>query len=248
MRTMVGAVPKSAMILAAGLGTRMRPLTDDRPKALVEVGGRPLIDRILDRLLAAGVERAVVNVHAFADRLEAHLAARRAGPEIRVSDERDRLLDTGGGLRRALPLLGEDPFFVINADALWVDGAENTLVMLARRFDPGEMDALLLAIPSAAAIGHVGPGDMMMDPLGRLCWRPEGIVATHVYGGVQMLAPEIVARQDEGVFSLRRVWDEAMAADRLRGLVHQGAWAHVGTPDAVDLAERRLPGMPAPPS
>lgn len=236
-------MPESAMILAAGLGTRMRPLTDDRPKALVEVGGRTLIDRVLDHLETAGVRRAVVNVHAFADRLEKHLAARRRGPEIRISDEREKLLDTGGGLRRALPLLGTAPCFVINADALWVDGAENTLAMLARRFEPEQMDALLLVVSSAAAIGHDGQGDVLMDQLGRLSWRPEGIVATHVYAGVQILGPDRIARHDEGEFSLRRIWDEALAAERLFGLVHQGGWAHVGTPEAVDLAQRRLPGV-----
>lgn len=237
---MSAEVPDTAMVLAAGLGTRMRPLTDDRPKALVEVGGRTLIDRALDALARAGVGKAVVNLHAHADRLEAHLTARSGGPRIVFSDERGRLLDTGGGVKRALPLLGADPFFVVNCDALWRDGLNDTLVHLASRWDGEAMDTMLLIVLSHAAVAYDGRGDFDMDPKGRLAFRPERTITPYVYGGVHIQRPGPVAAIDKAVFSLRAVWRQAEDEGRLYGLIHEGRWAHVGTPEAVRLAERKL--------
>jgi len=234
-------VPETAMILAAGLGTRMRPLTDDRPKALVEVAGRTLIDRILDHLQRAGVRRAVVNCHA--ERLIAHLDARTSGPEILISDERDRLLNTGGGLRAALSLLGDMPFYAINCDALWTDGLSDSLVQMAGVWDTRRMDGLLLTIPSFRAIGYAGRGDFEMDGMGRLDWPEASRVVPHVYAGLQILAPDAVAAIDARIFPLRRIWDRAIDKGRLFGMVHDGEWVHVGTPDAVALAERTLDGL-----
>lgn len=233
-------VPDTAMILAAGLGTRMTPLTDDRPKALVEVGGQTLIDRILDRLQHSGVRRVVVNCHAHAGRLIAHLEARKGGLEILISDERARLLDTGGGLRAALDMLGEKPFFAINCDALWTDGLADTLLQLAGGWDGRRMDGLLLTVPSYRATGYGGRGDFDMDGLGRLSWPDTPRVVPHVYAGLQILAPRAIAAIDDAVFPLRRVWDRSIDSGRLYGMVHDGGWAHVGTPDAVALAERSL--------
>lgn len=235
-----GAVPKTAMVLAAGLGTRMAPLTEDRPKALVEIAGRSLIDHALDRLEEAGVKRAVVNLHAHADRLEAHLAAREGKLEILFSDERERLLDTGGAIKKARPLLGEEPVLVINCDAFWRDGLVNTLSLLGHRWTPAEMDALLLIVHSYAALGYNGRGDFHMDGEGRLAPRPELVITSYVYGGLQILKPELVDNVAEDVFSLRRIWLDLAERERLFGVVHEGLWAHVGTPEARNLVERRL--------
>jgi len=235
-----GAVPKTAMVLAAGLGTRMAPLTEDRPKALVEIGGRSLIDHALDRLEEAGIKRVVVNLHAHADRLEAHLAARGGKLEILFSDERETLLDTGGAIKTARPLLGEEPILVVNCDAFWRDGLVGTLSLLAHRWQPDEMDALLLIVQSFASLGYGGRGDFLMDGLGRLAPRPERVITSYVYGGLQILKPELVDRIDEEIFSLRRIWLDLAEAERLFGVVHEGLWAHVGTPEARSLVERRL--------
>ncbi|RMD90964.1 MAG: nucleotidyltransferase family protein [Alphaproteobacteria bacterium] len=229
------------MVLAAGLGTRMRPLTNGLPKALVPVRSRPLIAHTLERLERAGIERVVVNVHAHAKRLMSYLETRAAGPEIVVSDERERLLDTGGGIRRALPLLGTEPFFVINVDVLWSDGPSNTLARLAHAWNADQMDALLLVVPTAAARGYDGPGDFLMDAMGRLERRAERRLAPFVFAGIQILSPDLVAAVDETAFPLARAWEPARAAGRLHGLVHDGTWAHVGTPAAVQLVdEERL--------
>lgn len=227
-----------AMVLAAGLGTRMRPLTDTRPKPLVEVSGRALIDHVLDRVAEAGIPDAVVNVHHHADLLEAHLAG-RAGrpPRIIVSDERDALLETGGGVRRALPLLGAGPFLVINSDTIWIEGMQPNLPRLMRHFDRAAMDALLLLAPAALSIGYDGMGDFQMDTLGRLSRRPERQVAPFVYAGACILSPSLFADTPEGAFSLNRVFDTAAQAGRLHGLRLDGIWMHVGTPDAIALAE-----------
>lgn len=233
------------MVLAAGLGTRMRPLTDDRPKALVEVGGRALIDHVLDRLGDAGVERAVVNVHWFADRLESHLAARGRGPEIIISDERAELLETGGGLKKARPLLGDDPVFVANIDSVWTDrGAAgvDALNQLARLWNPSIMDAALLLARREGSIGFEGDGDVFLGDDGRLVFRGEAAEAPFAYMGVHICRPDYVAEGPAGPFSLSGFWRRSAAAGRLFGCVLDGDWMHVGDPLARDAAEARLAG------
>ena len=197
------ATPRSAMVLAAGLGTRMKPLTDATPKPLVKVAGRALIDHVLDRLADAGVETAVVNVHHFADQIEQHLKGRRA-PKVAISDERERLLDTGGGVVRALGLIGRAPFFHINSDTIWIDGVTPNLGRLAARFDPAEMDALLLVAATATSIGYEGRGDFAMAPDGRLRRRAEREVVPFVYAGAALIAAALLADAPKGAFSLNR--------------------------------------------
>jgi len=240
----MAAVPATGMVLAAGLGTRMRPLTDARPKPLIEVAGRTLLDRALDNFEAAGVGTIVVNVHYLADQIEARLAARAAeGGAARyvISDERDELLETGGGVARALPLLGEaDPLLVANADNLWRDGRENTIARLAAAWDPARMDALLLLIDREEAKGYDGAGDFHREPSGRLHRRGHDLTANYVFSGVQLLSRRLFADVPQGPFSLNLLYNRALAAERLYGLVHDGLWHHVGTPEAVDEAARRL--------
>ena len=230
---------KTAMVLAAGLGTRMRPLTNDRPKALVEVGGRALIDHVLDRLADAGVEKAVVNVHWFADRLEAHLAARGHGPEIVISDERAELLETGGGLKKASPLLGDAPVFVANIDSVWIDRAD-ALAELSRLWDAEQMDAALLLARREGSIGFEGDGDFFLSDEGQLTFRGEAVSAPFAYMGVHICRPDYVAEGPEGSFSLSGLWRKSAAAGRLYGCVLNGDWMHVGDPQARDEAEVRL--------
>lgn len=227
-----------AMVMAAGLGTRMRPLTDDRPKALVELGGRALIDHVLDRLEAAGVQTAVVNVHAFADKLEAHLA-RRSGPRILISDERSELLETGGGLKKARPLLGEAPIWVANIDSVWVDRAD-ALGALARAWAPDRMDACLLLAPMAQTIGFEGAGDASLNGDGRLSFRGDAPSAPYAYAGFQILKPQIVDDGPDGPFKLNVSWRPRAAAGRLYGSVLDGLWMHVSDPRGRDEAEARL--------
>ena len=237
--------PKTAMVLAAGLGTRMRPLTDDRPKALVEVGGRALIDHVLDRLAEAGVERAVVNVHWFADRLETHLAARRGGPEIVISDERAELLETGGGLKKAHPLLGEDPVFVANIDSVWIDRGDapgQSLADLIRLWNPETMDAALLLAQREGSIGFEGDGDVFLAQDGRLTFRGEAPSAPFAYMGVHITRPGYADDGPDGPFSLSPLWRKSAAEGRLFGCVLNGDWMHVGDPQARDQAEARLAG------
>lgn len=237
--------PKTAMVLAAGLGTRMRPLTDDRPKALVEVGGRALIDHVLDRLAEAGVERAVVNVHWFADRLEAHLAARRGGPEIAISDERAELLETGGGLKKAHPLLGQDPVFVANIDSVWIDRGDapgQSLADLIRLWNPETMDAALLLAQREGSIGFEGDGDVFLAQDGRLTFRGEAPSAPFAYMGVHITRPGYADDGPDGPFSLSPLWRKSAAQGRLFGCVLNGDWMHVGDPQARDQAEARLAG------
>lgn len=225
--------PTTAMILAAGLGQRMRPLSDARPKALVEVAGRSLIDRSLDHLAAFGVERAVVNVHHQAAALKRHLATRVGPPQVLISDERQALLDTGGGVQKALPLLGPQPFFVLNCDALWRDGPEDALVRLAKVFDPTKMDALLLLVERQKAHNFEGSGDFEMHSDGRL-ERRRGAGAAFVFAGLQILNPAVFEAFTMAPYSLNRVYDKALEAGRLFGCLHDGEWFHVGTPEAVD--------------
>lgn len=228
--------PHSAMILAAGLGTRMRPLTETRPKALVEVCGAPLIDHVLDRLAEAGVGEVVVNVHHHADMLEKHLGTRSL-PHTIISDERDALLDSGGGVRKALPALGPDPFFVVNADTIWIEGIRPNLRRLGEQFDPDRMDALLLLAATASSVGYNGMGDFLLDPTGKLTRRPERETAPFVYAGACVLKPELFADAPEGAFSLNRIFDKAANKERLFGIRLEGLWMHVGTPEAIAEAE-----------
>lgn len=235
------AVPETAMVMAAGLGKRMRPLTATRPKPLVPVAGKPLIDHVFDRLRAAGVRRAVVNVHYLADALEAHLKARVKDVEVVVSDERALLLETGGGLVKARPLLGDDPVVVINADSFWVDGPIDAIRALAAAWDERRMDVLLLMVPYARAHGYRGQGDFHLDALGRITGRRQrGRVAPFVYIGVQMIHPRVIADAPEGPFSTNVFWSRAIAAGRAWGLVHGGLWFEIGEPAAIAEAEAIL--------
>jgi N-acetyl-alpha-D-muramate 1-phosphate uridylyltransferase len=233
--------PRCAMVLAAGLGTRMRPLTDTMPKPLVGVAGRPLIDHVLDRLADAGIEKAVVNVHHFADQLIEHLGQRRR-PQITISDERGLLLGTGGGVRKALPELGDGPFFHVNSDTIWIDGVKPNLARLAEAFDPAAMDALLLLSPTAGSIGYAGRGDFTMAQDGRLTRRGEQDVAPFVYTGAAILLPSLFAHAPKGEFPLTEIFERAAEKGRLFGLRLEGLWMHVGTPDAIAAAEAALRG------
>ena len=241
----MSAGPNTAMVLAAGLGTRMRPLTDDRPKALVEVAGQALIDHVLRRLGESGVERAVVNVHWFAERLESHLAARSGGPEIVISDERAELLETGGGLKRAAAILGSDPVFVANIDSVWTDNGapgDSALNQLARLWNPSIMDAALLLARREGSIGFEGGGDFFLAGDGRLTFRGDAPEAPFAYMGVLICRPDYVADGPDGPFSLSGFWRRSAAAGRLYGCVLDGDWMHVGDPEARDAAEVKLAG------
>lgn len=227
-----------AMVLAAGRGERMRPLTDERPKPMIAVNGAPMIDQLLDRLAEAGVERAVVNLHYKGELLRRHLAG-RTRPALSFSEE-ESLLDTGGGIARALPQLGEEAFFVANGDVLWLDGPRPALTRLAETWNPEAMDALLLLQPGNGAFGYDGLGDFRMEPDGRLVRRSERKLAPFVYAGLHVLHPRLFEGAPAGAFSLNRLWDKAAAAGRLYGLRHEGAWYHVGTPQALQAVEREL--------
>jgi MurNAc alpha-1-phosphate uridylyltransferase len=229
---------RNAMVLAAGLGTRMRPLTDTLPKPLMKVAGKTLIDYALDRLADAGVARAVVNVHHMANQIEAHLKG-RTRPQIVISDERDALLDTGGGVVKALPLLGSEPFFHMNSDTLWIEGVTPNLPRLAAQFDSG-MDILLMLASTTASIGYEGRGDFVMAPDGRLARRPEREIAPFVYAGAAVMRPALFADAQKGKFSLNTMFDRAMEAGRLHGLRLEGTWMHVGTPEAIKAAEAAI--------
>jgi MurNAc alpha-1-phosphate uridylyltransferase len=231
--------PRRAMVLAAGMGTRMRPLTDTMPKPLVKVDGKALLDHVLDRLAAEGVERAVVNVHHFADQIIEHVADRRR-PQITISDERGLLLDTGGGVVKALPELGSAPFYHLNADTIWIDGVKRNLARLAETFDPAIMDALLLLAPTAGSIGYDGRGDFNMASDGRLRARPERQVAPFVYAGAAILSPALFAGAPDGKFSLTTLFTRAAETGRLFGLRLEGLWMHVGTPEAIGAAEAAI--------
>jgi MurNAc alpha-1-phosphate uridylyltransferase len=233
------AAPERAMVLAAGMGQRMRPLTERLPKPLVTVGGRPLIDHVLDRLADAGVSTAVVNLHHFADQLEDHLRNRRR-PRIQLSDERELLLETGGGIVKALPMLGDQPFFLVNSDTIWAEGPRPNLDSLAAHFDPLRMDGLLLLAPTATSIGYEGRGDYAMTPAGLLHRRGEREVVPFVYAGAAILSPALFHGAPAGPFSLVRLFDRAEQAGRLAGLRLDGTWMHVGTPDAVAKAEAAI--------
>jgi MurNAc alpha-1-phosphate uridylyltransferase len=230
--------PGAAFVLAAGLGTRMRPLTETRPKALLEVGGRTLLDHALDRVAEAGVARAVVNAHHLAPMIHARVAARARPPETIVSDESGLLLDTGGGAKAALPLLGPAPFFAVNSDAIWTGPAP--LPALAAAWDPARMDALLLLVPRARARAYTRPGDFSLDADGQPRRRGEAPSAPFVYTGAQIIAPSAFAGAPEGPFSTNLVWDRLMTAGRLFAVVHQGGWVDVGTPAGLAEADAAL--------
>jgi MurNAc alpha-1-phosphate uridylyltransferase len=232
-------MPKTAMVFAAGLGARMRPITQTLPKPLIKVAGKALIDHCLDRFAEAGVERAVVNVHWLADQIEAHLAARKS-PKIIISDERAKLLDQGGGIKRALPLLGTAPFFLCNTDAFWIEGPRSNLARLAAAFDPESMDAALLVASAAGAVGVDWPGDFSFDADGRLAPREDRHVAPFVYTGVGIIKPELFAGPQPDVFRLAPFFFEAARKGRLFGQRLDGLWLHVGRPESIAEAERAI--------
>lgn len=227
---------KTAMLLAAGLGTRMRPLTNTTPKPLIEVAGRTLIDRLIDKLVAARVERAVVNLHYLPDQLEAHLK-RHVDIEILFSDERDLLLETGGGVVKALPLLGEEPVFILNTDSCWIDQDDTTLPDMAASYDEAQMDALLLLARRDHSMGYDGPGDFLLHDDGRLERRGERPETPYAYSGVYIMRPGLVADRNVEPFSANAYWNDFLAAGRLHGMVMAPYWMHVGDPAARDKAE-----------
>ena len=230
--------PKSAMVMAAGYGTRLRPLTDTVPKPMVKVLGRPMIDVVLDRLVTAGVERAVINLHHLGEVIRDHLKTRK-DIEIVYSEEPE-ILETGGGTKKALPLLGPDPFFVVNAKIIWLNGREDALHRLARAWDPARMDSLLLLQPTVTAIGYDGPGDFLMDQEGRLQRRPEWEVAPFLYSGVNITHPRLFEASPDGAYSVNILWNRAIEQGRLSGIRHDGEWYHVSTPQHLREVEREL--------
>ena len=228
-----------AMILAAGLGLRMRPLTLDRPKPLVSVAGKPMIDHCLDKVGEAGVKRAVVNVHYLPDMLIEHLQG-RSTPQVTISDERDTLLETGGGLVKALPLIGADPFFCLNSDNLWLDGPGNVFAQLSAAWRPEAMDALLLLVPHARALNYRGKGDFHLDSVGRIGLRRSGRIAPFIYSGIQLVSRRLMRDAPSGPFSTNVLWRRAIEDQRLYGLTHLGQWFEVGAPQAIAPTEAAL--------
>lgn len=229
--------PRSAMVLAAGLGTRLRPLTETIPKPLVELNGRTLLDRAIDRLAVVGVERIVVNVHYMAELVTAQLA-RRSRPDIQISPEAE-LLDTGGGVAQALPLL-DDAFFVLNSDVLWIDGGTDTLARLAGAFNSARMDAALLLQRTDTAVGYEGNGDYFIDTSGRPRRRGEGEIAPYLFAGIQLLHKQLFSGIGDRSFSLVHLFDRAQQAGRLHAIVHDGEWYHIGTLDGLAAAREAL--------
>ena len=232
-------IPYKAMVLAAGLGTRLKPVTDTLPKALVQVDNRALIDHALDRLEAVGVGEVVVNTHYLAEQLQAHLSGRKS-PVLQISHE-DDLLDTGGGIAKALPLLGDDPFLAVNADAFWLNGPYDALQRMAHTWDDDTMDGLLLLHSTVEAYGYTGLGDFCA-PLGDgvLTRRLEGEVSPWLFTGIQMLHPRLFKTAPDGAFSLNLLYDRAIESGRLLGVVHDGEWFHVGTPQGLEEAENYM--------
>ena len=238
--SVAGGTIQSAMVMAAGLGKRMRPLTATRPKPLVPVAGRALIDHTLERIADAGIGHVIVNVHYLADALEAHVRGSNWPFAVDISDERDGLLETGGGLVKAAPLFRGDPILCANSDNIWTDGPTNAITLLAQRWNDAEMDALLLLVPQARATGHGGHGDFHMDKLGRLSRRKPGRIAPFVFTGVQLVSQRLLRDAPDGAFSTNILWDRAIAEGRLYGLSHIGRWFDVGTPPAIPLVEAAL--------
>jgi MurNAc alpha-1-phosphate uridylyltransferase len=237
-----GLASDTAMVMAAGLGKRMRPLTAARPKPMVRVAGKPLIDHALDRLAEAGIERAVVNVHYLGDVVEAHMALRTL-PKVAVSDERALLLETGGGMKKALDAgLLPDPFFCLNSDNIWLDGPTNAFADLSAAWNPDAMDALLLVVPHSRAENFRGDGDFHMDPLGRLVRRKPGRIAPFIYTGIQLVSHRLLRDAPEGPFGTMILWERAIAEGRLYGAHFTGRWFEVGTPQAIRPTEEALRG------
>lgn len=230
----------TAMVLAAGLGKRMRPLTASRPKPLVRVAGKALIDHAFDRLVEAGVAKAVVNVHYLADALETHVLARET-PKVVISDEREQLLETGGGMVKAKSLL-PDPFFALNSDNIWLDGPVNAFRDLSSAWDPERMDALLLLVPHAGARNFKGKGDFHMDPMGRLTRRRSGRIAPFIFTGIQLVSHRLLRDAPEGAFSTNLLWSRAIEEGRLFGMKFTGEWYEVGDPQAIKPTEDALTG------
>lgn len=228
----------TAMVLSAGLGKRMRPLTATQPKPMVRVAGKPLIDHVLDRLAAAGIAKAVVNVHYLADALEAHVAE-RTSPNVAISDERDLLLETGGGMVKALPLL-PDPFFSVNADNIWIEGPIDAFHELSEAWDPKAMDALLLLVPHTGAHNYRGKGDFSMNPYGLIARRRSGRIAPFIYSGIQLVSHRLLRDAPEGPFSTNVLWSRAIEEGRLYGLQFGGEWYEVGDPSAIAPTESAL--------
>jgi N-acetyl-alpha-D-muramate 1-phosphate uridylyltransferase len=235
-------MPGTAMVMAAGLGKRMRPLTATRPKPLVPIAGTTFIDHVLDHLRRAGVGRIVVNAHYLADALEGHLKAKASDFHVCISDEREKLLETGGGLVKALPLIPDDPFLCVNTDNIWIDGPANALELMAARWDEATMDVLMLLVPFARANHHRGIGDFHMDAAGHLSRRKPGRVAPFVWTGIQMLSKRLIVDPPSDAFSTNIFWDRAIAAGRAFGIVHSGLWYDVGTAAAIPLTEAALAG------
>ena len=231
--------PDTAMVFAAGLGTRMRPVTDTMPKPLVRIGGKTMLDHMLDRLSEGGVGRAIVNVHYLADQIEAQLAG-RSHPQIIISDEREKLLDQGGGIKKVLPLLDGKDFFICNTDAVWTEGPQSAIAAMKDAWRPDDMDVLLLVAATATSVGVDWPGDFHMDAEGRLTRRGEREVAAFVYAGVGIMKSSLFADVREDVFRLAPYFFDAAEAGRLHGVRLGGTWLHVGTPEAIDDAERAL--------
>ena len=231
-------VSDTAMVMAAGLGKRMRPLTATTPKPMVRVAGKPLIDHALDRLADSGIDKAVVNIHYLGDALEAHVLERDR-PKVTISDERDALLETGGGMIKAQDNL-PDPFYCLNADNIWLDGPRSAFHDLSARWNPDEMDALLLVVSHARAANFSGPGDFHMDPVGRLKRRSPGRIAPFIYTGIQLVSKRLLRDAPDGKFSTNILWNRAMEEGRLFGVSFTGLWFEVGTPDAIAPTEDAL--------
>lgn len=231
--------PTRGMVLAAGLGTRMRPLTNDRPKSLIMVAGRTLLDHAIDRFKAAGITTVIVNVHYKGQMVIDHLK-KRTDVEIIIQDERDKLLDTGGALKKALPLFRGEPVFTYNSDSIWLESLGSNILRMAQRWDDAEMDCLMLMAPTFNSIGYDGRGDFMMDTLGHLVRRQPQRVTPFAWPGVQIIHPRLIERGDGDVFSTNRLWDIAIEQGRLFGIRLDGKWMHIGTPDAKDEAEAFL--------
>ncbi len=234
------SLPGTAMVMAAGLGTRMLPLTKGRPKPLVQVAGQTLLDHVLDQLRAAGVGRIVVNVHYLADQVEAHLANHAADFDVRISDERALLRDTGGGLVQARDLIAGDPFYCINADNWWTDVGENGLLRMAEAWDDARMDVLMLLVPTERAGNTQGTGDFDLDADGRISRDGPKRPRPYVWTGIQLLAKRVIVDPPAEVFSTNVFWDRAIAAGRCFGLVHHGQWFDVGYPAAIAMTEAAL--------
>ncbi len=233
------SIPRTGMILAAGLGSRMQPITETLPKPLVKVHGKTLLDHGLDMFEKIGVNHVVINVHHHADQIEEHLKA-RTGMSLEISDERKHLLDSGGGVKKALPKLGEEPFFLLNADSFWIEGYKPNLIRMAKQWDPAEMDILVLLAGLTNAVGFTSRGDFHMDAEGRLERRSEHEVAPFAYAGAAIINPDIFETAPDGPFSLNMLFDEALEKERMFGLRLEGLWLHVGTPDAIREAEEAI--------